>query len=255
MLKTWKSFTVDDIKQETRRDISISRFKLNPGLCGKNHRLLNLVETDAIIEIPHGLVSHVPGIASIFETTAGADQRTANALWFESIPTTVAQCDVKLFLNISCQIAIPTQSAGLAAILTIDNIPTGHLHMPLSHKGLFHGILYPLDFELLPPYGTTEKPLHNRTRHGDHGSLILGRERIVVGNITVSLEGALHGKADAFLIEGFAVSVTLSDGEFSPLKGVNSVQGELAGEWFHGFWERCGVFREKFHKTLYVVSG
>jgi hypothetical protein len=84
--------------------------------------------------------------------------------------------------------------------------------------------------------------------------LILGRERIITGNVTVGPEGALNGETDALLVEGFAAPVALADGEFTPLKGVYSTEGELAGERFHCFGKRFWGFGEKFHKTLYVVS-
>jgi hypothetical protein len=58
--------------------------------------------------------------------------------------------------------------------------------------------------------------------------MLFGRERVVARNVSVSLEGALHGESDALLVEGFAVPVAFADGEFTALKRVDAVQGELA---------------------------
>ena len=126
--------------------------------------------------------------------------------------------------------------------------------MPLDHEGLLDGILDALDLELLATDGTTKEALHDSGGDGNGRGLILGREGVIAGDVTVGLEGALHCQTNALLVEGFAAAVALANGEFTALKRVDAAQGELSGEWFHGFGERFWGFWEKVHKTLYIVS-
>ena len=126
--------------------------------------------------------------------------------------------------------------------------------MPLNHQGFLDGILDALDLELLAPDRAAEEALNDGGCDGNGCGLILGREEVIAGDVTVGLEGTLHGQTDALLVEGFAVAVALADGEFTALKRVDAAQGELPGEWFHGFGERFWGFGEKVHKTLYIVS-
>ena len=254
VLVAGKGLAVDHIQKETSCHIAIGWILLDAGLGGENHRLLNLVDTDAIIEAPHRLVGHLAGLTAVLKPTAGTDQGTADTLRLQDLLAAITKGDMKFSLNLAREIAVAAQGAGLASILTVNDVPAGHLDVSLHHEGLLHGILNTLDLEFLTTGCTTEEALDDGYRHRKSSSLILRGKGIITRNIAVSLEGALHGKSDPLLVEGFAAAIALADDEFATLQGVDSAQGELSGEWFHGFRERFWVFWEKVHYTLYVVS-
>jgi hypothetical protein len=181
-----------------------------------------------VIEVPHGLVGHLAGVAAVLETATGPDQGAAYALGLEHLAASVTQGDMEFGLNLSGEIAVAAEGAGLAAILAVDDVTAGHLDVPLDHEGLLDGVLDALDLEFLSAEGAAEETLHDGGGDGQGRRMLFGRERVVARNVSVSLEGALHGESDALLVEGFAVPIAFADGEFTALKRVDAVQGELA---------------------------
>jgi hypothetical protein len=141
---------------------------------------------------------------------------------------------MELGLDVSLHITVSAQGSSLAAVLAVDDVATRHLDMPLGHERLLHGILDTLDLEFLTADGAAEETLDDGGGHREGCRLILGREGVVAGDIPVGLEGTLDSKTDALLVEGFAATITLANGEFTSLKRVDSAEGELAGERFHG---------------------
>ena len=255
VFESGKRLAVDHIEKEARGDVAVGRILLDAGLGGEDHRLLDLIDADTVVKTPHRLIGHLTGLTAVLKPAAGTDQGAADTLGLQDLLASVTEGDMKLCLNMTGKIAVSAQGTGLAAILTINDVPASHLDVALHHESLLHGILDTLDLEFFATGGTTEEALDDSGCHGKSRGLILWGKRIVAGNIPVCLEGAFDGKANSLLIEGLATTIALANGEFTTLKGVDSAQGELAGEWFHGFRERLRGFWEKVHKnTICCVS-
>ena len=62
---------------------------------------------------------------------------------------------MNLGLDLTGEIAVTTQGAGLAAVLTVNDVTTGHVGVSLDHQRLFNGILDALDLKLFATDGTT----------------------------------------------------------------------------------------------------
>ena len=228
VLEAGKGLAVDGLEKQAGRDEAVGGVELDAGLGRKDHGLLDLVDADAVVEVPHGLVGHLAGLAAVLESAAGADQGAADALGLEDLLAAVTEDDVELCLDVTGQVAVSAEGAGLAAVLTVNDVAAGHLGVPLDHEGLLDGILDALDLELLATDGAAEEALDDGGGDRKCGGLILGREGVIAGDVAVGLEGALDGETDALLVEGFATAITLAHGEFTALKRVDPVEGELS---------------------------
>ena len=132
---------------------------------------------------------------------------------------------MKFGLDVSSDVTVAAQGAGLASVLTINDVATGHLSVTLNHQGLFDGILNALNLELFAADGATEKTLNNSRCHRQSGGAIFRREGVIARDIAVGLEGTLDSETDALLVEGFGTTITLAYGEFTTLHRVDTIEG------------------------------
>ena len=171
---------INSIEQQPGGDEGVGRLQFNSRLGGEDHCLADFIGTHAVVEVAHCFLrNRLPG-AAVFQSAAGADDVTTDALRIERLTGPVRAGHEQLRLQLPVNRAVAAQSAGPAALLTVEDVAARCVVMPGRHQLRFDAVLNQFDLQQFTPDSAPKTFFHGRSGQPEYFGLHGLRQRLAL---------------------------------------------------------------------------